>query len=91
MPVIHKFVLNLGQDLLVEADPSAEVVLVGQDPASGLPAVWIQREPEAWLRHRLQFTIVGTGHPVPPGATHVGSAICGAFVWHVYQIGRAYV
>lgn len=30
---------------------------------------------------------VGTGHQYPATHNHVGSAICGAYVWHVIEPG----
>lgn len=55
------------------------------------PAVWIEREhdPEAAADTVLRLVVVGTGHEVPADAAHVGSAWCGPFMWHVYELGPA--
>ncbi|MFJ1782435.1 hypothetical protein ACIOKA_37650 [Streptomyces anulatus] len=34
-----------------------------------------------------EFTVIGTGHPIPVGTWHVGTVIspCGTLVWHVLE------
>jgi hypothetical protein len=29
--------------------------------------------------------VFGTGHRIPDGWSHLGSAVCGPFVWHAYS------
>lgn len=54
----------------------------------GIPTVWAVVSP--WERHELPrgIYIVGTGHPIPTGCTHVGSLQDGGFVWHLFMEGR---
>lgn len=69
-------------------DTEAKVVLVAQQHERTFPTIWIEHDPDAsccWHR----FYVTGTGHPIPVNTTHVGSAICGEFVWHIYQGRRA--
>lgn len=81
---IWKFVV--GDTLTAElADPRA--LAVGCDPASGWPAVWVEHTPDARATHRLEWRIVGTGWTGDLPGEYVGTAICGSFVWHVYQRG----
>jgi hypothetical protein len=45
--------------------------------------IWFENEPLA----PRNYMVVGTGHPVPEFATHVGTGIAanGSLVWHVYE------
>ena len=47
--------------------------------------VWVEVNPESPERLCvLQW--FGTGHPLPEGASHVGTVIRGNFVWHLYKL-----
>ena len=37
-----------------------------------------------------EFTIIGTGHPLPPGTWHVGTVLApgGNLVWHVLEVAQ---
>lgn len=35
-----------------------------------------------------QVRIFGTGHPLPIGAVHLGSAVMDPFVWHVFDVTK---
>lgn len=91
MRTVWKFPLKtLGDwnEVLV-AGVETQVVLVGQDPTTGMPCVWIEHEPGGEPMRRA-FIAVGTGHAIPSGddidpVEHVGSVIAGAFVWHIYE------
>lgn len=92
--VIYKYALTLDGLMLELTAP--RVVHVGQDPAhegwpsGSSPSVWIEHQPEIDVDHprhsRIELQFVPTGIDVPetPWA-HVGSCVCGPFVWHVYQ------
>ncbi len=47
--------------------------------------MWCQDEGKARL---VRLLVVGTGHPWPPGAFHIGTAIIpgGALVWHLLVV-----
>lgn len=49
----------------------------------GTLTLWAEQEDERPPTPRL-FEVVGTGGIRPEGMEHVGSAVCGDFVWHVY-------
>lgn len=55
------------------------------------PAVWIEhdRPPSSAQRDlvdHLRLVVIGTGHEVPEHAVPLGSAWCGPFMWHVYEL-----
>lgn len=62
-----------------------KVVLVAQQ-SRALPTVWIEQDLDLAPNTVLTLTVFGTGHTIPDaGVSHVGSAVCGSFVWHVYS------
>jgi hypothetical protein len=76
---IYKWPLEVGSTALPWS--SGDRVLLVADQRGTL-TLWAEQEdgnpaPQRW------FTVVGTGFDAP-AAEHVGSAICGDFVWHVY-------
>lgn len=79
---VWKYLL-LEHDSTLEIPSGAVLRLVGRDPMRGCPALWFEVDPEAETRKR-RFLVHGTGHEIR-GAQHVGSAICGAYVWHIYE------
>lgn len=81
MKSIHKFKLPEHGHLMA---PLGKVVLVAYEgDNSELPTVWIERDMNS--KH-VPYSIVGTGEEYNPlGSEHVGSAICGRFVWHVFR------
>jgi len=83
---VYKFDFPMRPDIspvleLAMCDP--EVVLVFQQ-SSVLPTVWIEHDLDLAANTVLTLEVIGTGQPVTEGMTHVGSAVCGHFVWHVY-------
>lgn len=91
--VIYKYALTL--DGLTLELTAPRVVLVAQDPNHEIvghgaaPSVWIEHQPESDASPRLtriDLQFVPTGIDVPPVPwQHVGSCVCGPFVWHVYM------
>lgn len=62
--------------------PMGPVQLVAQQDGSSLPLLWI--EVDVYFE-TTDYLVFGTGHEIPRGLVHVGSCICGEFVWHVYR------
>lgn len=85
MSVVWKFpVLSTGP-MEIDVPHPGYVRLVGRDPATGLIAFWAEVDPTAPKRAR-RFQVVGTGHPVPGDAIHVGSVIMDMLVWHLFEL-----
>lgn len=62
----------------------AQVVHVaGQD---GTPTVWAVVDPGSFMTEARTFRVVGTGQEIPGDAAYVGTAHCGPYVWHVWEI-----
>lgn len=61
--------------------PDDRVLMVADQ--GGTPTLWAEQEDELPAPTRL-VTVVGTGMTAPAGLEHLGSAVCGEFVWHVY-------
>lgn len=86
---VWKFPLSLDGPTVILVPSTALVILAALDPLTGAPAIWLELDPESPRKER-RFVIYGTGHPIEgdggyPSDLHVGSAIDGQFVWHIYE------
>lgn len=68
----------------IELPEGAKVLHVAEQ--RGAIQLWAWVNPEA-PKVKRAFAICGTGMPTPPPdeATHLGSVIAGAFVWHIFE------
>lgn len=83
MRVVFKY--QLTDDVTrIEMPQRSRVIHVAQQHAGTFPTLWIEHfdSPETVLR---KYVIHGTGAEFEDGV-HVGSAMCGPFVWHVFEI-----
>jgi hypothetical protein len=48
----------------------------------------MDRKDDEGLESR-RFAVRGTGHPIPEGATYLGTVQMTPFVWHVFERARA--
>lgn len=76
---------------MVQSIPVGDVVLVAQQGDSTLPTLWVRHSQDTILAgdyaNKDTYTIVGTGNSFDnDGFAHVGSCVCGDFVWHVYRM-----
>lgn len=95
MKVVYKYPLAPSGYTPVDTKPDAKVVLVGLDPETRRPAIWVEQvvpdrpkigtEPMSEAMEVRYFHIVGTGHEIEPNDQHVGSVIDGRYVWHIYE------
>lgn len=53
----------------------------------GVVCVWAEVDPQA-ERVAASVCVVGTGWTLPHGVKHVGTALIGPFVWHVYTAAQ---
>jgi hypothetical protein len=99
--VVWKYTLQPGTNV-IPLPPGSALVNVGPSGyrvggSDGFvyteaPAVWIERDRDRsadYATPALRLVAVGTGDDVPEEATHVGSAWCGPFMWHVYRLADA--
>ena len=81
---VWKFPLQIDDVQGVLMPSGAKILYVAvQD---GVLCLWALVDPDAAKTIRT-FLIVGTGHPAPTDAEHVGSGIShgGNLVWHVFE------
>lgn len=78
----HSVILHVGvQEKREERWGTTENVVVN----SQIPCMWVKVNRVAPDVER-KFYLVGTGHPLPVGATyHVGTISHGPFVWHLFE------
>lgn len=67
---------------LREIPERAQILHVGMQGSD--VCLWCQVD-STRLRENRSFRVVGTGHPVDHSWKYRGTAIDGAFVWHLYE------
>lgn len=77
---------EFGDNVMLTTPPLRDphVVLVARQHTDDLPAIWIEHGGTDPQGQRLELIVIGTGHPCPPDLKHMGSAVCGEYVWHIY-------
>ena len=87
--VVYKYPLGPGVTRIPWDEYSKVVLVVYQDNNNWLPTLWVEHPTAKPGGHR-GFGVIGTGETFDPlgnngiAIEHVGSAICGSLVWHVY-------
>jgi len=83
MRTIWKTSVRLAGENTIEMPVGAKVIMVAKRDM--VPTIWFEVETENPMEDR-HFHVVGTGHPIPEQARHVGSWISTPFVWHLYEV-----
>lgn len=80
--IIYKYDFEDGPELIIPWS-KMNVIHVAANGQT-LPTVWVEVSGDPTeTGHKLH--VLGTGWPVPDHLEHVGSAVCGSYVWHVYK------
>lgn len=86
---IFKYELPTFNDTL-DFPADSRLMRVGANPANqSLPCLWVEVDDELPATEKHVFKVYGTGQVIhePEEERHyVGTAICGAFVWHVFEV-----
>jgi hypothetical protein len=64
--------------------PLGHVLLVAAQNNHHLPTLWIEHNFDRSGPKTQTYVVCETGGTPPPDSSHVGSCVCGEFVWHVY-------
>jgi hypothetical protein len=83
--VVWKYELNLFGRLTTLELP-AGAVITHFAVQGRRPCIWAHVNPDSSETEVRGFQIFGTGHPIPPGAKHVGTVLDGDFVWHAFEV-----
>ena len=85
MSTIWKYTLDIGIATAINLSRNARVLHVGQQ--EGTVTIWISLDPVSTDVSERLYHIVGTGWSEEnlDRWTHVGTAIVGEFVWHVFE------
>lgn len=89
MRTIHKYQLKPLQYNTIDLPVGSDIIDVHEQ--RGECCIWAQVNTNNDMEKRV-FFVAGTGQPFPdpPGTQimmqHVGTAHCGGFVWHVYEV-----
>lgn len=82
--VIHKIQLKDVETKILVSDGAFKVVHVSEQ--DGCPTLWYETIYNLVIPIEVTFRIIGTGDYIPDHSEYVGTAFCGNFVWHVYQV-----
>ena len=86
MRTVHKYVLALSYPSTWRFNvPSGAKVRLVEPQTLGSVCIWMEVNTGAGLVSQA-YEIVGTGHPISDGASHIGSCVSGPYVWHVYLV-----
>lgn len=87
MTTIYKYTLAVRDSQSINTYEGAKFLHVAEQ--HGRLTVWAQVD-TLKPPTQVQILIVGTGNPMWPrdDLQHIGSAICGPFVWHVFTPRR---
>lgn len=84
--VVYKYKINMSVDEFVVVMPrSAGIVKVEKQHEQ--PMFWALCDEGDFTADR-RFTVKGTGHPVEPNMTYMGTWLDGEFVWHLFEVNR---
>lgn len=83
---IWKYLVDVrdGASWLIQTSVGAKVVAVRGRDRNHLVDVWVEHD-AAGETALLRLHIAGTGHDIPAGSEHVGTAFSDPFVWHIYR------
>lgn len=80
--VVFKYLLNANVNVI----PAGRIMLVDWQSGRRYPTVWAEHElPLTGETMRLEVRATGREYEHSDLDHHVGSAVCGPFVWHVFQ------
>ena len=83
MKVIYKYVLDPGKICQFQVPCDRALAKVGRDPTTGYPAIWFIVDKTSPTQE-CKYMVFGTGQEWTGSVSHVGTAIGGMFVWHVF-------
>ncbi len=85
MNTIYKYAVSVGGATLIYIPIGATIVHVAEQ--DGIPTLWAKVNTNAPLEYR-SFVCIGTGQMVPNEGKYIGTAHCGRFVWHMFEVAQ---
>lgn len=83
MITVYKYPMKITGKQTIQMPEDSLTILVAEQ--NGTLCMWAEVDTESPLEEK-EFYIYGTGHEIShDGAMHLGSAVVGNFVWHVYM------
>jgi len=87
MRVVYKYAVPVSAGRRHPISVSTDARLLHVAEQHGEPTLWLETDPYE-VQETREFQVIGTGWQVPEQTAYVGTAHCGAFVWHVYEVAR---
>jgi len=84
MKVIHKYDLQIVDEQEIDMPVSSDILTI--DWQGSTPVMWARVDPSA-IHVKRKIFLIGTGHKVPPGLTHISTIQMqsGALVLHWFR------
>jgi hypothetical protein len=82
MKTIHKYIIDITDEQLIQIPEEAEILHAGLDPR-GYPCLWARVDTDKPFES-VKIIVAGTGNPLPEVGRHLGSFTQNFFVWHVF-------
>jgi hypothetical protein len=90
MTTIHKYELKNTAENEVLMPAGAEIIHAGPDHKGAL-CIWAKVDADKPMEPRGIF-VAGTGLGIPDdGLQHLGSCVCGSFIWHVFSMANSVI
>ncbi len=86
MKTIYKYPLVITDNQILFIPAHSKFIHV--DNQNGAPCLWAEVNTDNRLM-KIHIAIFGTGNKMDfqgKSAQHLGSVICGQFVWHIYEL-----
>lgn len=82
--VVHKVQLRDMETKITVSDGAFKALHVAEQ--DGVPTIWYETVYDIIVPVEVTFRVVPTGGYIPDHSEYVGTAFCGALVWHIYQV-----
>lgn len=88
MRTIWKYDIRVGEEVQQLWAPGTKIVHVAPDEMHDDAAqFWLEHDKAlAGTGRRVTLYLLGTGHPIPDGYTHIGTAVGETYVWHLFAL-----
>lgn len=85
---IFKYTLKIVDEQEVEM-PKGAIILDVQEQNMGFLSLWAIVDPEAEVEKR-KFEVIGTGNEISmKPREYIATAVCGLYVWHIFEVNQA--
>ena len=82
---IWKYTIPVTDVVVIKVPEGARFLPFVASQAPGTLSLWAEVDPASGPEERRTVLVIGTGNSAGDVGRYIGSALDGAFVWHVYE------